>query len=320
MPLIAPTNWPMISGFSGLPKFRLSVVARGRAPDGAQVAIGFGHRLLAALERVRLHIARRHVRGEGQRLARPMHPHHARAKAGGDAPYRPSPGCRTAPRPRPCGHRTATPISARSAAIGADRGHRAQGRRGRGLDPGPVIFRRAEDDSFDSGRSAFTSLPCRIRKRSSGIVSPTMAKSRSHLHEDRPRLGLHLGLQHHQHPLLAFRQHHLVGGHAGFALRHVVKLQLDAKPALVAHLDRRTGQARRPHVLDGDHRARGHQLQTGLQQPLFGEGVADLHRGALFLDRVVELGARPSWPRPPRRGPSWRQDRPPACRRPRPTE
>ena len=37
-----------------------------------------------------------------------------------------------------------------------------------------------DDDSFDSGRSAFTSLPCRIRKRSSGIVSPTMAKSRSH--------------------------------------------------------------------------------------------------------------------------------------------
>src|SRR3989338_8372898 len=38
----------------------------------------------------------------------------------------------------------------------------------------------AEDDNFDSGRSAFTSLPSRIRKRSSGMVSPTMAKSRSH--------------------------------------------------------------------------------------------------------------------------------------------
>ena len=38
----------------------------------------------------------------------------------------------------------------------------------------------ALEDSFESGRSAFTSLPCRIRKRSSAIVSPTMAKSRSH--------------------------------------------------------------------------------------------------------------------------------------------
>ena len=27
------TNWPMISGFSGLPKFIQSVMAIGRAPD-----------------------------------------------------------------------------------------------------------------------------------------------------------------------------------------------------------------------------------------------------------------------------------------------
>jgi hypothetical protein len=33
-----------------------------------------------------------------------------------------------------------------------------------------------------------------------------------------------------------------------------------------------------------------HQLQAGFQQALFGEGVADLHGGALFLDGVVEFG------------------------------
>ena len=33
--------------------------------------------------------------------------------------------------------------------------------------------------------------------------------------EDRLGLGLAAGLQHHQHPLLAFREHHLVGRHAG---------------------------------------------------------------------------------------------------------
>ena len=32
MPWMQPTNWPMIRGFSGLPKFMLSVVASGRAP------------------------------------------------------------------------------------------------------------------------------------------------------------------------------------------------------------------------------------------------------------------------------------------------
>jgi hypothetical protein len=37
MPLSAPTNWPMISGFSGLPKLRLSVVASGRAPTAQRL-------------------------------------------------------------------------------------------------------------------------------------------------------------------------------------------------------------------------------------------------------------------------------------------
>ena len=87
------------------------------------------------------------------------------------------------------------------------------------------------------------------------------------------------------------------------ALRHRVQLQPDAKPALVAHLDRRTGQPRRPHVLNRDHSARGHQLQTGLQQPLFGERIADLHGWPLFLDRIVKFGAghgRPANPVAPR--------------------
>ncbi len=32
MPRTAASNWAMTSGFSGLPKFRQSVMARGRAP------------------------------------------------------------------------------------------------------------------------------------------------------------------------------------------------------------------------------------------------------------------------------------------------
>ena len=37
MPLMAPTSWPMISGFSGLPKFRLSVAASGVAPQATRL-------------------------------------------------------------------------------------------------------------------------------------------------------------------------------------------------------------------------------------------------------------------------------------------
>ena len=57
------------------------------------------------------------------------------------------------------------------------------------------------------------------------------------LPEDRLGLGLAAGLQDHQHALLALGEHHLVGGHAGFALRHLVEVELDADAALVGHLD-----------------------------------------------------------------------------------
>ncbi len=110
------------------------------------------------------------------------------------------------------------------------------------------------------------------------------------LHEDRLGLGLHAGLEHHEHPLLALREHHLVGGHALLAGGHLLDVEFDAEVALGAHLDRRAGQPRRAHVLDGDDRARGHQFQAGFEEQLLGEGVADLHGRALGLRALVELG------------------------------
>ena len=62
--------------------------------------------------------------------------------------------------------------------------------------------------------------------------------------------GLKFWLEHHQHALLGFRQHHLISGHVHFTLRHVFEVQLDAQATLVAHFHGRTGQARGPHVLD----------------------------------------------------------------------
>ena len=62
-----------------------------------------------------------------------------------------------------------------------------------------------------------------------------------------------------------------------------------------------------------------HQLQAGLQQPLLGEGVADLHGRALLLDLARRIRPTPWSRRRRRRGRSWRRDRRPAARRPRPS-
>ena len=72
------------------------------------------------------------------------------------------------------------------------------------------------------------------------VVWPMTAKSRPHFLKIGLGLGLAAGLQDHQHALLAFREHHLVGGHAGFALRHAIEVELDADAALVGHLARWT--------------------------------------------------------------------------------
>ena len=110
--------------------------------------------------------------------------------------------------------------------------------------------------------------------------------------EDRLGLLFLLGLEHHEHALLAFREHHLVGAHAGLARRHRVEIEIDAEIALGAHLDRRTGQAGRAHVLDRDHAIGFHDFEAGFEQQLFREGIADLHGRALLGGIVVELGRR----------------------------
>ena len=104
-------------------------------------------------------------------------------------------------------------------------------------------------------------------------------------------LGDRLGawLQHHEHALLALRQHHLIGGHAGLARRHPVKVELDADAAFVRHLHRGRGESRRAHILDGDDGVLLHQLEAGFEQQLLGEGIAHLHRRALLGRSLVEL-------------------------------
>ncbi len=171
-----------------------------------------------------------------------------------------------------------------------DLGHRRHRCRGRGRHPGPVVFRRRAGQL----RQLQIGLGLVAMQHQEPILGDGFADHREveiPFGEDRLGLGLLLGAEHHQHALLAFAEHHLIGGHRGLAHRHPVQIQPDPQAALVAHLDRRAGQPRSTHVLDRDHRARGHQFQTGFQQAFLGERVADLHGGALVLDGVVEFGA-----------------------------
>ena len=133
--------------------------------------------------------------------------------------------------------------------------------------------------------------------------------------EDRLGLLLLLRLEHHEHALLALREHHLVGGHAGLAARHVVELERDAEIALGAHLDRRAGQAGRAHVLDRDHAILGHDLEAGFEQELLRERIADLHGRALLVASRRRTPPTPWWRRGCRRARSWSRDRRSACRR-----
>ncbi len=59
------------------------------------------------------------------------------------------------------------------------------------------------------------------------------------------------------------------------------------KPALGDRLDGGAGEAGRPEVLHGQHFGEGGGFEAGLDEALFEEGVADLHRGTELL-RLLE--------------------------------
>ena len=116
------------------------------------------------------------------------------------------------------------------------------------------------------------------------------AKSSSHLGEDGAGHVHAVRAEDHEHALLRFGEHHLVGRHGGFALGHGVQLQADADAALAGHLHAAAGQPGGAHVLDGDDGVGGHQLEAGLDEEFLDEGVADLDGGALLLGVRAELG------------------------------
>ncbi len=158
-----------------------------------------------------------------------------------------------------------------------------------GLGPGPVIFGRGVAEILDRQIGHDLALPFDAEAEVAG-GDPDGGEIQLPLLEHGARLRLLGRLQHHEHALLAFAEHHLIGRHIGFADRHLVEIEHDAEIALGAHFDRRAGEPGRAHVLDGDHRAGRHQFEAGFEQALFGEGVADLDGRALLLDVVAEFG------------------------------
>src|SRR5450432_2434913 len=98
-------------------------------------------------------------------------------------------------------------------------------------------------------------------------------------------------LRHQQHALLAFGEHDLIGGHAGFALRDAVQFDLNSDFAAAAHFASGAGEAGCAHVLNTDDCAGLHGFDAGFEQQLFHERVAHLHVGALLFGLFGEFGA-----------------------------
>ena len=114
--------------------------------------------------------------------------------------------------------------------------------------------------------------------------------------EDLPDAVFGPGLGHEQHPLLALREHDLVGGHSLLPPRDAGQIHGDACVAAACHLACRAGKARRTHVLDADNEILLHDLQAGLEQELFRKRVAHLNRRSALFARLVEILARHGGP------------------------
>ena len=124
------------------------------------------------------------------------------------------------------------------------------------------------------------------------VTLPHRHRVQSPLVEDGEHFGFAAFVGHQQHALLRFRQHDLVRRHAGFALRHVLQIDFDARARAAAHL---AGGAREPggaHVLNADDGAGLHRFQTGFEQKLFEKRIAHLHVRTLLLGLLGELGRR----------------------------
>src|SRR5207248_4203268 len=84
---------------------------------------------------------------------------------------------------------------------------------------------------------------------------------------------------HHQHPLLGFGQHDLVGAHALLPTADAIEIDIDAATAAVGQLAGGTRQSGSAQVLNGRDAVELVELQAGFAEQLLEEWVPDLDRG-----------------------------------------
>ena len=273
------------------------MTASGLRADRAKVAVRLGDRLLPALVRVGINVARRAVGGHRQRLAAAVDANHRGIAAGALDRVGADRLVILLPDPAAAGE-----VGRRHQLeqVGGDVGAFGNVAERLHLGPGlivveahvrPFVARRVVGERAERDVAHYLAVPLEDHVARVGNFADH-GEVELPLAEDLLGLGLAAGLQHHEHALLAFREHHFIGRHAGLAARHLVHVEADAGAALRRHLDRRGSEARRAHVLDGDDRVGRHQLEAGLDQQLLGERIADLDGRALLVAILVEIGRR----------------------------
>ena len=140
-----------------------------------------------------------------------------------------------------------------------------------------------------------------------------MAASRPHFSKMRWPSALAAGLEDRQHPLLALRQHHLVGGHALFALGHHGRGRARCRrsPLPAISTDEEVRPAAPMSWMRGDG-AGGHQLEASPRSAASRRRGRRPGRSGASRRCRRRTPARPWSRRGCRRGRSWSRSRPPA--------
>ncbi len=287
MPSIVSASSQPISGFSGLPKLRQSVKPSGSPPT---------HATLRAASRT---ASWPPTRGSSE----PMRacPSSVRARPRRRRPQ--TEDGRVEPRPADGARLDELVVAAR------DEGPRAELRRGEELEQRRtrVRHRRRTLGRRDARLALDRVARALVGEESGGdrpdlVVVPERAQQPGLGHladhgavelpavDHRLDLGEPLGGDDRDHPLLRLGDHHLPRLHPLLALRHAVEVDVDA--VVGRHLRERRGETGGAAVLEREHEPALDELDRDLDQPLPGERVADLHRGALVRVVLAELRAR----------------------------
>ena len=107
--------------------------------------------------------------------------------------------------------------------------------------------------------------------------------------DDLSHRRLSRGSDHHQHPLLGFGQHDLVGAHALLPPADAIEIDIDAATASVGQLAGGTRQSGSAQVLNGRDAVELVELQAGFTEQLLEEWVPNLDRGAPRYRSLIHL-------------------------------